>query len=52
MNFLKEADVLETWIDEKQQLLTSMKVPDNIEDQKLILHRYEGFNFLQIEYSS
>jgi len=43
LNFLKEADVLENWIDEKEQLLISMKVPDNIEDQKLILHRYEAF---------
>ena len=31
-----------SWIDEKEHMLNSVIVPDNIEDTEVIQHRFEG----------
>jgi len=41
--FFSEADSVLAWIDEKGQLLTTMSVPDTVEDMELLQHRFEGW---------
>ncbi|XP_076810469.1 spectrin beta chain, non-erythrocytic 1-like isoform X3 [Clavelina lepadiformis] len=41
--FFSEADTVLAWIDEKEQVLHSMIIPDNIEDMELVQHRFEGY---------
>ena len=39
---MKEAGDVSTWIAEKEQVLAAMLVPDNIDDHKLVQHRFDG----------
>ncbi|XP_077975326.1 spectrin beta chain, non-erythrocytic 1-like isoform X4 [Styela clava] len=41
--FFSEADTCLVWIDEKEQVLRSLSIPDNIEDMELIQHRFDGY---------
>nr|CAB3266546.1 spectrin beta chain, non-erythrocytic 1-like [Phallusia mammillata] len=41
--FYSEADSVHAWIDEKEQVLTTLTIPDNIEDMELVHHRFEGY---------
>jgi len=43
LNFMKEAGDVSTWIAEKEQVLAAMLVPDNIDDHKLVQHRFDAF---------
>ncbi|WAR19671.1 SPTCB-like protein [Mya arenaria] len=38
-----EADSVVTWIDEKEKLLTTMIITDDIEELAIMRHRFEGF---------
>ncbi|XP_052270062.1 spectrin beta chain-like isoform X3 [Dreissena polymorpha] len=38
-----EADSVVTWIDEKEKLLTTMTITDDIEELAIMRHRFEGF---------
>ncbi|XP_060584243.1 spectrin beta chain-like isoform X5 [Ruditapes philippinarum] len=38
-----EADSVVTWIDEKEKLLTTMIITDDIEELAIMKHRFEGF---------
>lgn len=35
-----------SWIDEKEQVLKSITIPDGIEDMSLVQHKFEGLLFL------
>uniref|UniRef100_A0A665T3N2 Spectrin beta chain n=1 Tax=Echeneis naucrates TaxID=173247 RepID=A0A665T3N2_ECHNA len=37
-----EADACEVWIDEKEQWLNSMEIPEKLEDLEVIQHRFES----------
>ncbi|XP_058495768.1 spectrin beta chain, non-erythrocytic 1-like isoform X2 [Solea solea] len=37
-----EADACEVWIDEKEQWLNSMEIPERLEDLEVIQHRFES----------
>lgn len=39
---LSEADACELWIDEKEQWLNNMQIPEKLEDLEVIQHRFES----------
>nr|XP_020664160.1 spectrin beta chain, non-erythrocytic 1 isoform X1 [Pogona vitticeps] len=39
---LSEADACELWIDEKEQWLNNMEIPEKLEDLEVIQHRFES----------
>ncbi|XP_028983159.1 spectrin beta chain, non-erythrocytic 1 isoform X1 [Betta splendens] len=39
---LSEADACEVWIDEKEQWLNSMEIPEKLEDLEVVQHRFES----------
>ncbi|XP_032419010.1 spectrin beta chain, non-erythrocytic 1-like isoform X2 [Xiphophorus hellerii] len=39
---MSEADACEVWIDEKEQWLNSMEIPEKLEDLEVIQHRFEN----------
>ena len=40
--FVSEVDSVIMWIDEKDQLLKSVVIPNNMEEMNLVQHRFEG----------
>ena len=42
--FTSEADTVLSWIDEKDQVLKSITIPDAIEDMTLVQHKFEGMS--------
>ena len=40
--FVKEAEPVSTWIDEKDQILSSMLIPNDMDEMELMKHRFEG----------
>uniref|UniRef100_A0A3Q0RU03 Spectrin beta chain n=1 Tax=Amphilophus citrinellus TaxID=61819 RepID=A0A3Q0RU03_AMPCI len=39
---MSEADACELWIDEKEQWLNSMEIPEKLEDLEVVQHRFES----------
>uniref|UniRef100_A0A7N8X3Y8 Spectrin beta chain n=1 Tax=Mastacembelus armatus TaxID=205130 RepID=A0A7N8X3Y8_9TELE len=39
---LSEADSCEVWVDEKEQWLNSMEIPEKLEDLEVVQHRFES----------